>query len=412
MTTKLGPTGQLAKITAIDATGGDHRIFIKFQNGNTGWFDHPQPTFVVGDVVLISTDLGSQRVDKVLNNTWPEELWVGVVKIRLPDITVIDSGGRFRAVPTTIVPYEVGNTVLTGDVQGVTRVLSTSPIKYLDLTELNDDVINRFRWNQQDEPKLGFNDFGGLSAVVARARELIEVSLANRRKLSSIGARTIKGVLFTGQPGTGKTMLAQIIASTTDAAFYKISGPEIFSKWYGQTEELLRRLFVEAAKHAKSIIFFDELDSVAAQRNDESHEASKRVVAQLLTLMDGFTSESNVIVIAATNRPQDLDVALRRPGRFDWEIEFPLPNQEDREDILIRTARRMKIVGSLPHENVAEKSAGWSAAELSAIWTEAALLAVEDDRIAIHSEDYIGGFQRVSRYRRRATNPITHGETE
>ena len=152
---------------------------------------------------------------------------------------------------------------------------------------------------------------------MSRARELIEVPLRNHEALSAIGARPIKGVLFTGEPGTGKTMLARIIAAQSGAAFYEISGPEIFSKWYGQSEELLRKLFQAAAKHDKAIIFFDEIDSVAAQRGDESHEASKRVVAQLLTLMDGFTPDTNVVVIAATNRPQDLDVALRRPGRFD-----------------------------------------------------------------------------------------------
>ena len=118
--------------------------------------------------------------------------------------------------------------------------------------------------------------------------------------------------------------------------------PEIFSKWYGQSEELIRKLFEAARKEEKAIIFFDEIDSVAAQRGNESHEASKRVVAQLLTLMDGFKPETNVVVIAATNRPQDLDVALRRPGRFDWEIEFPYPGESDREDILAKTARRLR----------------------------------------------------------------------
>lgn len=133
--------------------------------------------------------------------------------------------------------------------------------------------------------------------MVERARELIEVPLKYKDALSNIGARPIKGVLFTGQPGTGKTMLARIIANSVDAEFYEISGPEVFSKWYGQSEEIIRKLFEDAAKQEKAIIFFDEIDSVASQRADETHEASRRVIAQLLTLMDGFTSDDNVVVM-------------------------------------------------------------------------------------------------------------------
>lgn len=129
-------------------------------------------------------------------------------------------------------------------------------------------------------------------------------------------------------------MLARIIASATDAVFYEISGPTIFSKWYGESEKILRALFEHAARQPRSIIFFDEIDSIAGQRSGDAHEASKRVVAQLLTLMDGFNANDNIVVIAATNRPQDIDAALLRPGRFDWEIAFPPPNRQDREAIL------------------------------------------------------------------------------
>ena len=254
------------------------------------------------------------------------------MKIKLEDITIIDSGARFRIVPTTDAPtYKLGNTVQAGDVQGVTRVLSEKPIKYIDVPALDDEisgeVVRGFLWKAPKEDKLSFDDFGGLKEVVDRVRDLIEVTLQHRDKLATIGARPIKGVLFTGPPGTGKTMLAQIIASQSEAAFYKLSGPEIFSKWLGESENLLRKLLQVAAKDGKAIIFFDEIDSVAVERGDTTHEASKRIVAQLLTLMDGFSSDDNVVVIAATNRPQDLDAAFRRPGRFDWEIEFPIPTK-------------------------------------------------------------------------------------
>ena len=410
MTIDLGPSGTLAKVTAISDEGNS--VYFDLRNGKTGSLNNVDQEYLIGDVLLITGDIDNNRVEieKVPSSTWPDDLWVGIVKIKLPDITVIDSGARFRTVPTATTPlYENGNTVLAGDVQGVTRVLSEKPIKYIDLPEVDDSVIGRFRLEHSDKDGLGFDDFGGLSAVVDRARELIEVPLRSGKALSVIGARPIKGVLFTGEPGTGKTMLARIIAAQAEATFFEISGPEIFSKWYGQSEELIRKLFEAARKEEKAIIFFDEIDSVAAQRGNESHEASKRVVAQLLTLMDGFKPETNVVVIAATNRPQDLDVALRRPGRFDWEIAFPYPGESDREDILAKTARRLRTKDPLPHGVIAGMSAGWSAAELAHIWSEAALLAVEDNRCQICEEDYIGGFERVSHYRHRSNEARPNG---
>ena len=393
----------LARVTALSANG--HRVFFDLRNGDSGWFDQNGDELSTGDVILISGEAPDQRVELVDACAWPDDLWVGVVKIKLDDVTVIEASGRYRKVPTRAdVAYEVDNTVEAGDARGVVRVLSEDPIKYIDPPAIGEEVVNQFRIEGSSDRKLTFDDFGGLSSVVARARELIEIPLARREKLAEIGARAIKGVLFTGPPGTGKTMLARIISAQADAAFYEISGPKIFSKWYGQSEELLRRIFDAAAKEDRAIIFFDEIDSVAAQRDDDAHEASRRVVAQLLTLMDGFGSTSNVVVIAATNRPQDLDVALRRPGRLDWEIEFPLPSAADRSDILVKSARKLQTMDPLPHEFVAARTDGWSSAELAAIWTEASLLAVADNRNAIFVEDYIGGFERVERQRERIGN--------
>ena len=397
MSIQFGPTGQIAKVTAVSEDGC--RIFFELRNGSSGWFEQQEEVYDVGDVLLLVDDNGRQRVEILPITAWPDQLWVGVVRIKSEDCTVITVGSQHRRVPTTDVKYEVGNTVEAGDIQGVVRVLSKTPISLIDLPSLDESVTDEFLWKPPDGTELGFDDFGGLKEVVDRARKLIEGPLQNREALSEIGARSIKGVLFTGKPGTGKTLLAQIIAHQSGAEFYRISGPEIFSKWVGQSEELLRKLFAKAADSDKAIIFFDEIDSVAAQRDDASQESSTRVVAQLLTLMDGFSSKSNVVVIAATNRPQDLDVALRRPGRFDWEIHFPYPNQADREDILIKTAHRLQTQDPLPHRDIAAKSEGWSAAELAAILTEAALLAVEDGRREIQEEDYIGGYQRRSRYR-------------
>ena len=401
----------LARVRVV-ADGG-RRVFLEFRNGNTGSADELTEDVAVGDVLLIAGEVGAYTVEKVPSELWPDEPWVGVVRLKLADTTVVDAGGRLRRVPTNGgIPYRVGNTVEVGDFVGVVRILAEEPIRFIDLPAVDDSVVERFRSQRSRTEDLGFEDFGGLRDVVARARELIEVPLESHAELAAIGARPIKGVLFTGPPGTGKTLLARIIAAQCSAEFFEISGPEIFSKWYGQSEEVLRKLFETAATHERAIIFFDEIDSVAGQRDGDAHEASRRVVAQLLTLMDGFTADTNVVVIATTNRPQDLDVALRRPGRFDWEIEFPFPNEEDRADILDKTARRLRTKDPLPHRAIAARTAGWSSAELAAIWSEAALLAVADRRNPIFTEDYVGGFERVARQRNRAGSPASHGRTQ
>jgi transitional endoplasmic reticulum ATPase len=190
-------------------------------------------------------------------------------------------------------------------------------------------------------------------------------------------------------------MLARVVAAQSGASFYQISGPEILSKWVGQTEELLRLLFEAAGAETRSIVFFDEIDSVAVQR-DDAQGASRQVVAQLLTLMDGPLAKPNVLVVAATNRPQDLDPALLRPGRFDWKIDFPLPSLLDRLAILEVSAKTHAGGSALPHALIAANTEGWTGAELTGIWSEAALLAVMDGRVTILLEDFLGGFEAVA----------------
>lgn len=345
-----------------------------------------------GDIVIVNE--GS--VVRAPSELWTEESWVGVVKIKLNDVAVIDGGGRWRLVPATAdVDYAVGNTVEVQDTRGVIRVLHNDPIRLVEFGELDESIVEGFKPPPR-ERKETFDDFGGLPDVVARARELIETPLEHHERLSAINARPVKGVLFTGPPGAGKTMLARIIANQSGAEFLEVSGPQFISKWVGQSEEILRLIFEYARKQGRCIVFFDEIDSVASQRADDSHESSRRVVAQLLTLMDGFTPADNVVVIAATNRPQDVDVALLRPGRFDWEIKFPYPGPDDREAILTTSQTRHRVRGELPHRRVASLTEGWTGAELAAIWTEAALLAVKDERDAICAEDYLGGYERVA----------------
>jgi ATP-dependent 26S proteasome regulatory subunit len=408
---EVGEDGRIGRVAALSSDG--MRAWIRLAEGGvvnvTSRTEHPL-SYTPGTVVVVT----EWAVEAAPPELWPEEgpaatarndLWVGVVKLRLDDVTVVDVGGSFRRIPTSSQPYEKGNTVEGTDAEGVARVLDEQPIRYVDTTTIDESVIAGFR--REPAQGLSFEDFGGLSAVKRRARELIEISIAHRDRLMKIGAKPVKGVLFTGLPGTGKTMLARIIASNAGATFYEISGPTIISKWVGESEELLRRIFEDARSRAPSIIFFDEIDSVASQRREDAHEASVRLVGQLLTLMDGFEPEHEVLVIAATNRQGDIDKALRRPGRFDWEINFPLPDLADRRAILHVLARAHATDDPLPHAWVAANTEHWSAAEMAGIWKEAALLAAGDEREMIMIEDYLAGHERMAEQRRRVAAEST-----
>jgi transitional endoplasmic reticulum ATPase len=350
-----GPPGTLGRVRHVSDDGRE--VTIELRGGQIAAATSNDPTeLTVGNVVIVR----DHSLDRAPDELWVEQTWVGVVKIKGSDRTVIDGGGRWQLLPTNkAVDYSVGNTVEVSDSVGVVEVLHPDPIRLVEFGELDESIVKGFKPPDRERQET-FDDFGGLRDVVARAQELIEVPLKHHDRLARINARPIKGVLFTGDPGTGKTMLARIIANRSGAEFLEISGPQFISKWVGQSEEILRLIFDYARKKERCIIFFDEIDSVAGQRSDESHESSRRVVAQLLTLMDGFTSADNVVVIAATNRPQDVDVALLRPGRFDWEIKFPYPGLDDREAILRTSQKRHQVHGDLPHAYVAAKTDGWT----------------------------------------------------
>lgn len=395
MPSQFGPLCRVARVRWI--SDGDDELYVEFRNGLLQGVFLDRPLEVSpGDVVLVRDD----GVDVAPAELWTAETWVGVVRRRKGDTALVAGRGDVKIVDVNDVECDEGNTVEVDEDGRIIQKLDDRPVSYNDPTAVDETVIDKFK-----EPvggsTLTFDDFGGLEAVKQRAYELVELPLERAEALATIGARPIKGVLFTGAPGTGKTMLARIIANRAEATFYEISGPQIFSKWLGESEAILRRIFEDAAEQPRSIIFFDEIDSVAPQRASDANDASRRVVAQLLTQMDGFKSRRNVIVIAATNRPEDLDSALRRPGRFDWELDFPLPTLTDRIDILRVSADKLQTVESLPHVDVACRTEGWSAAELAGIWSEAALLAVADGRDRILDEDYYGGLDRVGEQRRR-----------
>ena len=229
-----------------------------------------------------------------------------------------------------------------------------------------------------EESRVTYEDIGGLAEEIQKIREMIELPIRHPELFKRIGIAPPKGVLLHGPPGTGKTLLARAVAYETEAHFITISGPEIMSKFYGQSEENLRKKFEEAKEMAPSIIFIDELDSIAPKRGEVTGEVERRVVAQLLSLMDGLEGRGEIIVIGATNRVNDIDPALRRPGRFDREIEIGVPDTDGRYEILLIHTRGMPLYKDVNLQHIAEKTHGFVGADIEALAKEAAMLSIRE----------------------------------
>ena len=235
--------------------------------------------------------------------------------------------------------------------------------------------------------RVSYEDIGGLEEEIRKVREMIELPLRHPEIFEKLGVEAPKGILLYGPPGTGKTLLAKAVASETESNFHILSGPEIMSKFYGQSEENLRSIFKEAQENAPSIIFIDEIDSIAPKRDEVKGEVEQRVVAQLLALMDGLESRGKVIVIGATNRPNALDPALRRPGRLDREIEIGIPDRKGRGIIMEIHTRGMPLEEDVDIQEMANLTHGYSGADVSALTKEAAMRSLRRILPEIDPED-------------------------
>ena len=222
-------------------------------------------------------------------------------------------------------------------------------------------------------PRITYDELGGLKNEVQKIREMVELPMRHPELFEKIGVEAPKGVLLYGPPGTGKTLLAKAVAGETNAHFISISGPEIMGKYYGESEERLREIFKQAEENSPSIIFIDEIDSIAPKRDEVTGDVEKRIVSQLLALMDGMKSRGKVVVIAATNRPDSIDPALRRPGRFDREIEIGIPDDEGRYDILSIHTRGMPIDEKVDLKQISKTTHGFVGADLEFLSKEAAM---------------------------------------
>ncbi len=252
--------------------------------------------------------------------------------------------------------------------KGIVQVLPESEIVIKD--EAIDEEVDK------GATSISYEDIGGLGSQLQKVREMIELPLKHPILFRTLGIDPPKGVLLHGPPGTGKTMIAKAVANETNAHFSSINGPEIISKYYGESEKQLREFFEEAAAQAPAIIFIDELDSIAPKREDVTGEVERRVVAQLLTLMDGMQGRDNVVVIGATNRQDAVDQALRRPGRFDREIEIGVPDKAGRREIIDIHVRGMPISDDFDIEWILKNTHGFVGADVSALSREAAMKAL------------------------------------
>ncbi|PJE81799.1 AAA family ATPase [Candidatus Pacearchaeota archaeon CG10_big_fil_rev_8_21_14_0_10_32_42] len=259
---------------------------------------------------------------------------------------------------------------------------------------------------------ISYEDIGGLKEEIDSIREMVELPMKHPEVFQKLGVGAPKGVLLTGPPGTGKTLLAKAVATETDSSFFSIAGPEIMSKFYGESEKQIRDIFEKAQKNAPSIIFIDEIDSIAPKRGEGTDQTEKRIVAQLLTLMDGLKSRGQIVVMAATNRPDDIDEALRRPGRFDRELRINPPTEEGRKEILQIHTRGMPLAGDVDFNEIARRTIGFTGADLEVLSKEAGLKSIKPffndlknmqekiptevlDKIRVSKKDFIDALKKV-----------------
>ncbi len=291
-----------------------------------------------------------------------DEDFTNFVKNRLMERTLVEGDTTLVMMLGHSIPFTVTKT----RPHGITKVT----------TETRLTILNEPAPEGKGLPRTTYEDVGGLREEIQRVREMVELPLRHPELFQRLGIDPPKGVLLHGPPGCGKTLLARAVANESEANFFSINGPEIMSKFYGESEARLREIFQQAQQNAPSIIFIDELDAIAPKREEVTGEVERRVVAQLLALMDGLSGRGNVIVIGATNRPGALDPALRRPGRFDREIEIGVPDKQGRYEILQIHTRGMPLAEGVDLKKLSEMTHGYTGADVSALGRETAMKAL------------------------------------
>jgi transitional endoplasmic reticulum ATPase len=328
-----------------------------------------------------------------------DEDFTSFVKNRLMDRTFVEGDTTLVMMLGHAIPFTVTKT----RPHGIVRIVPGTGLQ----------ILSEPAPEAKGVPRTTYEDIGGLREEIQRIREMVELPLRHPEIFQRLGIEPPKGVLLHGPPGCGKTLLARAVASESEANFFSINGPEIMSKFYGESEARLREIFQQAQQNAPSIIFIDELDAIAPKREEVSGEVERRVVAQLLALMDGLSGRGNVIVIGATNRPGALDPALRRPGRFDREVEIGVPDKQGRHEILQIHTRGMPLAPDVDLKKLRDMTHGYTGADLASLARETAMKALrrylpeinlEEERIPpsvlekmeIRMEDFVNAYKEIT----------------
>lgn len=364
----------------------------------------------IGDAIRLDPEDLSYIGNASSNSTRRNDL--GTVKEELDsDFAFVEISGHTQKVwnPNQIA-VQPGDVVEIGAAGTIIDNYPDTDISFSLFDRDIDALISSFKEGKEDENEnededeednLTFDDFGGMTRAQREFRERVQLFLTESDKIEEIGTELRMGALFYGPPGTGKSHFARILSDSLNAQFYRVRGPEIVSKGVGDTEELIREIFDDAEKESPAIIFFDEIDSIAMDRGSSSgsNDFSERIVAQLLSVIDGFDkAEENVFVIAATNQKDEIDEALLREGRFDWKVHFPRPDEKARGEIFQALEDDYVLSDSVSEEDkdkIIAQTEGWTGAKLRALLNEAGLLAVGEGRDEIRYTDIVMSFERV-----------------
>jgi len=328
-----------------------------------------------------------------------DEEFVSFVKRRFMDMPFVEGDMTLLSIFGSAVPLVV------------TRTRPHGPVKILETTHVQ--VLSEPTPEKKGISMITYEDIGGLHEEIQRIREMVELPLRHPELFQRLGIEPPRGVFLYGPPGCGKTLLAKAVANESDANFYVISGPEIMSKFYGESEARLREIFQKAHETAPSIVFIDEMDAIAPKREDVTGEVERRVVAQLLSLMDGMGARGNIIVIGATNRPNAIDPALRRPGRFDREIEIGVPDKGGRNEILQIHTRNMPLAEDVDIKRLSDVTHGYTGADISSLSREAAMKALRRympeinleeervppeilDKMVVKEDDFLSAYREIT----------------
>ena len=328
-----------------------------------------------------------------------DEEFVSFVKRRFMDMPFVEGDMTLLSIFGSAVPLVV------------TRTRPHGPVKILETSHVQ--VLSEPTPEKKGISMVTYEDIGGLHEEIQRIREMVELPLRHPELFQRLGIEPPRGVFLYGPPGCGKTLLAKAVANESDANFYVISGPEIMSKFYGESEARLREIFQKAQETAPSIVFIDEMDAIAPKREEVTGEVERRVVAQLLSLMDGMGTRGNIIVIGATNRPNAIDPALRRPGRFDREIEIGVPDKQGRNEIVQIHTRNMPLAEDVDIKRLSDITHGYTGADISSLSREAAMKALRRympeinleeervppeilDKMVVKEDDFLSAYREIT----------------